>query len=574
MAPEKLEILISADNKKAIAAIKETILSLDGVEKASKGAGGATQKLGKDFTGVSRVIQDLPYGFNAIANNLTNILPAAGALGLGISALVAGLQFAQLGFGNWTRGLMDSKEAMEGAKKVNDDYISTLAKEKTELDLLFKTMSNTNLSMNVRNNAIEKARGLYGTYLSNLTDEQLLAGNVGDAYTRLSVAIEKAAKARAAQDFIVEKQKQVLTLEQEIAKEREKLEKRKIEIQKEGTTVTQTTMGAVGQILTVQQKLDLAEAGFIARTKDKTAAIKVLNTEMNSLSQTYEDNADNVNTNTTKKTKAVEVSKEEINAYIKAQKALEQYNAQLDNSNQLEALKNKLKASQNIIFGAGGLISTPNTLPQQKDLTNIQLTTTANNALNKALSEQTMTLELLKQKKDEAFAADTANYLTQQMSTMFNAMINGQSIGTALGDMFKRLAVDIALAAAKAAIFQGIMAALTMGGSTAFKGGQAVGASLMGGTVTGGAKKGGFLSLLGKLLGFAEGGTVSGPRSGYPVMLHGTEHIVRPDQMRSIIASAAQMGGGSNRVIVEGRISGNDIFISQKRTSTFRALTT
>ena len=118
MAPEKLEILISADNKKAIAAIKETILSLDGVEKASKGAGGATQKLGKDFTGVSRVIQDLPYGFNAIANNLTNILPAAGAAGLAISALVAGLQFASLGFGNWTRGLIDSKEAMEGSKKV------------------------------------------------------------------------------------------------------------------------------------------------------------------------------------------------------------------------------------------------------------------------------------------------------------------------------------------------------------------------------------------------------------------------------------------------------------------------
>lgn len=574
MAPEKLEILISADNKKAIAAIKETILSLDGVEKASKGAGGATQKLGKDFTGVSRVIQDLPYGFNAIANNLTNILPAAGALGLGISALVAGLQFAQLGFGNWTRGLIDSKEAMEGAKKVNDDYISTLAKEKTELDLLFKTMSNTNLSMNVRNNAIEKARGLYGTYLSNLTDEQLLAGNVGDAYTRLSIAIEKAAKARAAQDFIVEKQKQVLTLEQEIAKEREKLEKRKLEIQKEGTTVTQTSMGAVGQILTVQEKLNLAEAGFIARTKDKTAAIKVLNTEMNSLSQTYEDNADNVDTNITKKTKAVEVTQAEINAYIKAQKALEQYNAQLDNSNQLEALKTKLKASQNIIFGAGGLISTPNTLPQQKDLTNIQLTTTANNALNKALWEQTMTLELLKQKKDEAFAADTANYLTQQMSTMFNAMINGQSIGTALGDMFKRLAVDIALAAAKAAIFQSIMSAVTLGTSTGFKAGQAVG-SAMGFGGGGGAKKGGgFLSLLGKLLGFSEGGTVSGPRSGYPVMLHGTEHIVRPDQMRSIIASASQMGGGSNRVIVEGRISGNDIFISQKRTSSFRALTT
>jgi hypothetical protein len=90
----------------------------------------------------------------------------------------------------------------------------------------------------------------------------------------------------------------------------------------------------------------------------------------------------------------------------------------------------------------------------------------------------------------------------------------------------------------------------------------------------GGKKGGGFLSLLGKLLGFSEGGTVSGPRSGYPVMLHGTEHIVRPDQMRSIIASASQMGGGNSRVVVEGVVRGNDIWLSQSRTNTFRALTT
>ena len=112
----------------------------------------------------------------------------------------------------------------------------------------------------------------------------------------------------------------------------------------------------------------------------------------------------------------------------------------------------------------------------------------------------------------------------------------------------------IALAAAKAAIFQGIMMILSPTKAGKF-----------------GA---GFLKGFGGLLGFSEGGTVSGPKSGYPVMLHGTEHIVRPDQMRSIIASASQMGGGNSRVIVEGRISGQDIWLSQQRTNTFRALTT
>jgi hypothetical protein len=134
-------------------------------------------------------------------------------------------------------------------------------------------------------------------------------------------------------------------------------------------------------------------------------------------------------------------------------------------------------------------------------------------------------------------------------------MMNGQNIGQALGDMFKRLALDIALAAAKAAIFQAILSAVSGGTSK-------------------GAGGGGFFKMFGKMLGFSEGGTVSGPRSGYPVMLHGTEHIVRPDQMRSIIASASQMGGGNSRVVVEGVVRGNDIWLSQSRTGTFRSLST
>jgi hypothetical protein len=136
-------------------------------------------------------------------------------------------------------------------------------------------------------------------------------------------------------------------------------------------------------------------------------------------------------------------------------------------------------------------------------------------------------------------------------------MANGGNIGQAFGDMFKQLAIDIAMAAAKAAIFQGILLALPGLGGAA-----------------GGSK---FLGGVGKLLGlgkFASGGTATGPMSGYPVMLHGTEHIVRPDQMKSIIASASQMGGsGASKVVVEGRIQGQDIWLSQQRTNTFRGLT-
>jgi len=121
--------------------------------------------------------------------------------------------------------------------------------------------------------------------------------------------------------------------------------------------------------------------------------------------------------------------------------------------------------------------------------------------------------------------------------------------------MFQKLAQDIAYAAAKALILQTILSLLPTGGFA--------------------ASGSGFVRSFGKLLGFSEGGTVSGPQSGYPVMLHGTEHIVRPDQMKSIIASAAQMGGTSGgRIEVYGKLQGQDIWLSQQRTNTFRGLTT
>jgi hypothetical protein len=119
MAVETLKIVLTADNKQALLAMRETVTSLDGVTVASGKAGGATGKLGKDFTGMSRVIQDLPYGFNAISNNLTQLVPAAGAAGLAFSAIVTALTFAQIGFGAWTRGMADSKKATEEATKAN-----------------------------------------------------------------------------------------------------------------------------------------------------------------------------------------------------------------------------------------------------------------------------------------------------------------------------------------------------------------------------------------------------------------------------------------------------------------------
>jgi hypothetical protein len=85
--------------------------------RAAETAGGAAKKSTTNFTGLTRVIQDLPFGFIAISNNLEQLLPAAGGLGLAFSAVVAGLSFAQTGLSNWTRGLGSSVKSIEDNKK-------------------------------------------------------------------------------------------------------------------------------------------------------------------------------------------------------------------------------------------------------------------------------------------------------------------------------------------------------------------------------------------------------------------------------------------------------------------------
>jgi hypothetical protein len=531
MAPEKLEILISADNKKAIAAIKETILSLDGVEKASKGAGGATQKMGKDFTGLSRVIQDMPYGFNAIANNLTNILPAAGAAGLAVSALVAGLQFASLGFDNWTRGLEGLFGTLSNTDKINRAYTETLAKEKTELNSLFASATNVNNTMAERLRAVKALRDNYGEYLKNYSNEDILVGKAADAHLKLAEALKIEAKNAAARSVAMPLEQKLL--ENQI-KQTELLTKLKEDYKKAGEGGIETISPGPG-MPSIRITPEMRQQGVVkeAKREMRELALEAIDTEKQ-LKQIY----DLVRNPPQFKTENVKEAVNQLDAYQKALSSMR--GKMLEESMRLDALS----------------LTAPTEKPQQAQKPPELLRTIAEIEAKQRLA----TIEA-----DRNKTLETANNLTNtamnSITGMVNAMITGQNVGVALGDMFKRLAADIALAAAKALIFQTILSLLP-GGTT--------GAAL----AKGEAGKGGFLGIFKKMLGFSEGGTVTGPRSGYPVMLHGTEHIVRPDQMRSIIASASQMGGGNSRVVVEGVVRGNDIWLSQSRTNTFRALTT
>jgi|LakMenEpi08Jun12_1017391.scaffolds.fasta_scaffold00024_27 hypothetical protein len=513
MAEEKLRITITADNKDALAKFNQTIAGLDGISSASGKAGGATKKLGTDFTGMSRVLQDLPFGFMAIQNNLTQLLPAAGAAGLAFSALMAGIQFAQVGLTYWTRGIKESDEALQASTKSVTDFNVKLVDAKTNFQSARAGVLSKDEALKKYNETLGSSIG----YAKTMQEaEALMVKNTATVVQSINLRTQAqlfAAKAAELQAKI--------------------------------------STGEVYNMSLMEQAVTGAKAAFGGLGSIASAAAN----EMSSRYVNANKNIEQFNKlSQDALTKAINLEKTLVGSRTAPQSGggggKPKEVAVKDENKVLEEQIQIYKRLQAQMMGQGFITQEK---AKEKDLTNLKLRMDSNAQLNEITARQ---IELDDQKNARV---ELANQLTdramQGITGIANAMVNGGNIGEAFGNMFKQLAIDIAMAAARAAIFQGILMALPGLG--------------------GGAGAGKFLTGFGKLLGFSQGGTVSGPQSGYPVMLHGTEHIVRPDQMKSIIASASQMGGSnSSRVMVEGIIRGNDIFLSQQRTGTFRSLTT
>lgn len=144
-------------------------------------------------------------------------------------------------------------------------------------------------------------------------------------------------------------------------------------------------------------------------------------------------------------------------------------------------------------------------------------------------------------------AAVVTRELGGAFAGLFEGILSGsqnafQAFAQALGNIIKRL-IATAAAAALLTIILGPLGLVKGAGTTALKGFAA------------------FKSLFSSIGGFAEGGVVSGPKSGYPAILHGKEVVAPFDKFMGLIN-----GGGMNKgFIAETVISGNDLRILVKR---------
>lgn len=185
-AAAEMDIIIGAEVQGAVNGLKTVNAQLIKTEQT---ATKVTQKTSTNFTGLSRVIQDLPFGFIAISNNLTQLLPAAGALGLAFSAIVSAVTFASTGFRNWSRQTKESKDASDEFAKSLNSVKAGAIETGVKLQAFVNIAKDNTKSLGERNFALAEANKLMGEHGTKLTLVNVATAAVTEEVNKFTQAL-------------------------------------------------------------------------------------------------------------------------------------------------------------------------------------------------------------------------------------------------------------------------------------------------------------------------------------------------------------------------------------------------
>lgn len=176
----------------------------------------ATQSLNN----LSRVAQDMPFGFIGISNNLNPLLEGfqrlsvqakesgtsvksalvasltgAGGLGLALGVVSAGLTIMQMGLGAWTRGLSSSGEQVKEFDASMDRLNATLEKTKDRLDDIRDGLNFSNQLGTINNElaGLAKSVDIGGQVISireRIPEVKAEIDELAPQYARLKVLLE------------------------------------------------------------------------------------------------------------------------------------------------------------------------------------------------------------------------------------------------------------------------------------------------------------------------------------------------------------------------------------------------
>lgn len=476
------------------------------------------------LTNLGRVAQDAPFGFIGIQNNLNPLLESfqrlkaeTGSTGNALKSLAgsligpAGLGLALsvgsgllLAFGD---KLFKTDNAAKQAAESMGKLRESAAKELVEFKKLTIVAADANIPLVQRKQAVQDLQKNYPAYLGNLKEEDILAGKIGGAYDKVVTALRAKIALQAAEEKVIPIIKEQLKVAEDLAAAQKAVSavagitaKDFEEAEKFATATGKINplKGLQAEAIAASQripKLQAAYNAFETQIRSLFSNMKPFIEASNGLNQEHEKNKESVTD-----------LKDETANYIKELLYLRAI--------QQQGMKNVDPRTK-----LAGDYSQPNVQPTDAMVQRTQATMAA----TKMQLEYANSLRLTAINEEQA--AQWANVGASAFTALGNAMLMGQDIGEALGNVFKKLIIDLTQMVAKALIFRVIMASFTGGTSEiGFKAGAVVGKAL------------------GGLMGFSDGGIATGPKSGYPVMLHGTEAVLNPRQFQNLTSNMMNLG--------------------------------
>lgn len=272
----ELKAKLTADVEGLKKGMKQAEKSLDDLSQAERDAikfalklKQANDQAGRSYKGLSkssgastvvfqefnRSIQDAPFGMMGVSNNIQQLASNFGALTkqtggvgpaikesfrsaiTGINPLILAVTVITAAWTAWEMGMFGTKakigtfteeldKFVEGLGAVNKAMLAGTGsgmKSVQSMKLLVAQAENLSISDEKRLEAVEDLQKIYPEYLGNLSKEQILTGNVGDAYDMLTKSIIATAKARAFSDQIAKNSITILSTELRLKERVEKL---------------------------------------------------------------------------------------------------------------------------------------------------------------------------------------------------------------------------------------------------------------------------------------------------------------------------------------------------------------
>jgi hypothetical protein len=214
-----LEDKLTALNTK----LQETKNAAKGAEGAIGGTGANIKKSSQSWQSLSLVVQDLPYGFRGIQNNLPALVgsfaAATGPIYFGFSALIAittayEKEIVQLIYGIDAAAIANKKMNEAVAQNIGQAK-SQIAVDQALLTIVNDTTKSTNERTRALNELKEKYKGNLELQALDITDGTKLVG----VYNKISAALLRKARAAAYSTLIAEEEAKVFRLQNQEAED-------------------------------------------------------------------------------------------------------------------------------------------------------------------------------------------------------------------------------------------------------------------------------------------------------------------------------------------------------------------